>query len=179
MAGQAFISVAVPATTDGVLGIIKVGGKVGKIQLSFLSQAFRDTLGHTVAGHDLWFRIFESSDRGGADAWNELTVSGGVSAPIKVKPGGQEIASIATNKDYIQIRGHGIGGGGYCKIDAMFNGMQFFGQVDFDVVGKSGFGLDGDAPVVSTLEGEPRPGSVNAAGTSEYGAASWPVPPAP
>lgn len=66
-------------------------------------------------------------------------------APITVAPGGQENASVATQKKFLKVVGWGTEGGGYCRMDIQFNGKSFFGQVDIEVhAQKTGYGYFGN-----------------------------------
>lgn len=143
MAGISQELTGVPATTESLLKVFRIREKTGKISLSLLNVVDRaNTPAYPKAGVTLNFKVYESDDRGVADAWN--VISGG--SVIPVTPGGQNVVSVITTKRYIKVTGYGTGGSGYARIDAMYNGIQYFGQVDVDVVGKSGFGLDGTTP---------------------------------
>lgn len=167
MAGMAFTNVTVPPTTDAVLQVLQIGRKAGKIQLSFLNQVQRnDVNGTALEGYPLVFTLKESDDR---QTWTTI------GSTVTVQPGAQNVTNLITNKRYIQILGHGTGGGGYCKIDLFFNGMQYFGQVDIDVVGKSGWGWDGDALDTSVTVGQSSAtAGFDKQGEGIYGSTTWP-----
>jgi len=88
---------------------------------------------------------------------------------VTVVPGGQDVVAVTTNKDYIAVVAQGIG---YASMSVMFNGMQYFGQLDLDVTGKTGFGKDTDALTAgSDLSG----GNYdNRQGIGQYSADQWP-----
>ena len=187
MAGTSFTNVAVPfsatpTSPTAILQVIKVGKKVGKVQLSFFNNILRDNLGNALETGIAYFQIQESDDRVnwstiGSIASDPSTAPGYVSASVVgVKPGGQQIAHIITNKAYIQVLGASTVGGAYVKIDLFFNGLIFFGQVDLDVVGKSGFGFDGDPIDTSITVGQSPAGAsgLDKQGEAIYGSSPWP-----
>lgn len=142
---------AVPGTTETTVQVWQIHPKTGKINLLFFNNPQKANMGGQVPQNNLQFRIYESDDR---DSWT--LISGG--SPITVTPGGSEDATVMTQKRYLRFTGQGVGGGGYARIDAQYRGNLYFGQIDIDMVGKSGYGFDGGA----------------AAGIGEYGAAAWP-----
>lgn len=181
MAGQAFTNVSVPfsatpTSPTASVQIIKVGKKVGKIQLSFLNNILRDNLGNAIATGTASFVIQESDDR---QTWSTISnINTGANVNyISVKPGAQEIAHIITNKMYIQILGASTVGGAYVKIDLFFNGIQFFGSLDLEQTGgKTGFGFDGDPLDTSITVGQSPVGATgfDKQGEGIYGSAPWP-----
>lgn len=65
--------------------------------------------------------------------------------PTTITPGGQENASVITQKKLLKIVGWGTTGGGYCRLDLQFNGLMGFGQVDIEVnAQKTGYGFFGN-----------------------------------
>jgi hypothetical protein len=164
MAGIAFTQLAVPPITDKDLCILRVRAKTGRVQISLIQEVARDNNAVALAGSPAHINIYESDDR---LTWNKLTA-----ADVVVASGGQAITNVITNKAYLKLVGHTVGGSGaLIKADIVFQGIQYFGQVDLDLEGKSGFGYDTDAPVT----GSDLAGGVfdNKAGTAQFGSTPW------
>lgn len=139
MAGISQDHVAVPATTETDLKYFRLREKTGRISIHLHAVIERDNIPASAkAGKQLDFKVYESDDRGKADAW--VVISGG--SFISVKPGGQQVVNVLSQKRYIKITGKGVNGSGYARLDAMYNGIQYHGQIDEDVIGKSGFSKD-------------------------------------
>jgi hypothetical protein len=65
--------------------------------------------------------------------------------PIMVSAGGQENASVITQKKLLNVVGWGTDSGGYCRLDLQFNGLMNFGQIDIEVnAQKTGYGFFGN-----------------------------------
>ena len=140
----------VPGTTQTDVAVLQIHPKTGKINMNIFNNPQKANMGGQVPMNDLQFRIYESDDR---DTWTLLTTT-----PITVTPGGMEDASVMTQKRYLKFTGQGVGGGGYARIDFSYRGNLYFGQIDIDMIGKSGYGKDGG--------GQP--------GVAVYGSAPWP-----
>lgn len=109
------------------------------------------------------FRV--SATKGGAavdfsDDGTSVTYST-VGTFIEVAPGGTEDAAVMTNKRYIKVTGKGVTGPGYCRLDIQHRGDPYFGQLDIDLIAKSGYGKDGQAATADN-------------GIAVYGADAWP-----
>jgi hypothetical protein len=169
MAGISQNHIACPANVDGVLAIYKVAPKTGVIQFNIMAQVNRDLLGLGQKGFPLLVNAYESDDR---QTWNQLTTAPG----ILVNDGAANQFNVITQKMWLKIVGHGVGGAVYAKLDAFFNGSLYYGQLDIDVAGgKTGYGLEGDDLVHGT---DPMGGSYdNREGIASYTDTPWPEGP--
>ena len=154
MAALTIDHLAVPATTETDLRVLQVGDKTAKINFLIFNNGEKNAVageGGMLTGNVLSFKVYESNDR---VTWTEI--SGG--SFIDVAPGGSEDLAVITQKRYLKITGKGTGGPGYARIDLQWRGDPYFGQVDIDIFGKSGYGSDGGS----------------AAGVAAFGASPWP-----
>jgi hypothetical protein len=131
-----------------VVGMFKSYPKIGKVTFAFLSEPHLTNFAGVAAGNSCTFSIQESTD--GA-TWTSLS---GASS-FAVGAGAQVIRTVLSQKPYLRIVGQGTSGnaGGKVKIDVTHNGIQYFGQMDIDVVGKSGYTQDGDTPTSANGQG--------------------------
>lgn len=156
MATNSVDHLAVPGTTETDIAVYQIGAKTAKINILLFNNGQKNAVageGGMLAGNDLQFRIYESDDR---KTWVKIS---GADPAITVKPGGSEDASVITQKKYLKVTGQGTGGGGYARIDLQWRGDPYFGQVDIDLIGKSGYGKDGGSE----------------AGVGEFGSSPWPA----
>jgi hypothetical protein len=154
MASTNFLHANVGAAVS-VVAMFKNYPKIGNITFAFLSEPKLNNQG-AASGNITTFSIQESND--GA-SWSTLSNA----SSFDVAVGGQKVVTVLTQKPYLRIVGQGKSGnqGGTVKIDVTHNGIQYFGQMDIDVVGKSGYTADGDTPS-------------SANGQGSFGASSWP-----
>lgn len=139
-----FSQLAVKPGSEAPLALFKVLPKTGTITYSFQAEIEQNLLNQPKAGNQLTFNIYESDD---AKTWGSA-----LSSDIVVKAGGQKSVTVISTKPYIKVAGAGTGNGGSAKLSLLFEGMQYMGQVDLLLRGKSGFGIDGgEQDGVSTL----------------------------
>jgi hypothetical protein len=135
-----------------------------------------------VTGSTINLHVWESDDR---ETWTRVTTAG---EPIAIAPGGSADFGFLSAKRYLMVSGYGETSGGYVRADFQFRGDPFFGQIDVEMLGKSGYGYDlGMLP--PTLDGAEAstwvasaPTSVNyatadsprGAGIGDYTATDWP-----
>lgn len=150
MASNSRITLPVPTLAETDIAMLQVARKTGKLNLLFFNNGEKQPMVGMKAGSALSFKIYESTDR---ENWT--LISGDW---IVVAPGGSEDASVMTQKPFVKITGKGATAGGYATLDIQARGASYFGQVDIDLIGKSGYGKDGG----------------NQEGVADYGAASWP-----
>ncbi len=154
MASTNFLHANVGAAVS-VVGMFKSYPKIGKVTFAFLSEPHLTNAG-AASGNSCTFSIQESTD--GA-TWTSLS---GASS-FAVGAGAQVVRTVLSQKPYLRIVGQGTSGnqGGKVKIDITHNGIQYYGQMDIDVVGKSGYTADGDTPSATNGQGI-------------FGASNWP-----
>jgi len=151
---------AVPSGVANVadLCILAVEPKVGKVSLLVQSLMERANIpAGAKAASILNFKVWASDDRGVADAW--AVISGG--SYLAVAPGGQQTVALTPTKKYLKLTGYGTTSSGALRLDAMYSGAQYQGNITIEQIGKSGFGKDGTAPDTDN-------------GIADYSAASWP-----
>lgn len=144
------ITLPVPSLTESDIAMLQVAKKTGKLNLLFFNNGEKQAMVGMKTGSSLQFKVYESDNR---SSWT--LISGDW---ITVAPGGSEDASVMTQKRFVKITGRGVTAGGYAQLDIQARGSAFFGQVDIDLIGKSGYGKDGGGQ----------------AGVATYGADSWP-----
>ena len=140
---------AVPAVTEGQLLVQMVDQKTGHVTFDFTSVLESALLlGAPQNSSVLNFNIYESDDR---ISWGTALNS----SPIVVNPGGNAQATVISRKKFLKITGYGSTAGGYARVDMVYNGLPYFGQLDLDVSSvKSGF--------------------AGGAGAAEFGSSVWP-----
>lgn len=145
MAGLARLQVSVPSGFGTWFpgAVVKNTGKTGRISLSFVNIARKGRTTGVEAGQAIKFRLFETSNPVSAVGEGIALV-----ASFTVNPGGNVAKDVVvSNGKFIRVEVQGDAAGfkgGQATIDAMFQGIPFFGQIDIEIVGgKSGAGFAG------------------------------------
>ena len=152
---------AVPSGVANVadLCILAVEPKVGKVSLLVQSLMERANIpAGAKAASILNFKVWASDDRGVADAWVALPPG---SSYLAVAPGGQQTVALTPTKKYLKLTGYGTTSSGALRLDAMYSGAQYQGNITIELIGKSGFGKDGTTPTDDN-------------GIADYSEAAWP-----
>lgn len=162
MAQTSFLQASVGSVPREVARF-KLYPKIGKVTFAFLSEPHLDNQGKASA-NPLRFSLQDSND---GVTWVDI---GGAGFPITVAPGAQQVITIMSQKAYLRLVGQGASSsgvankGGQAKVDYTHNGIQYFGQIDIDVTGKTGYAQDGQTET-----------SDYQYGIGTYGASSWPT----
>ena len=134
IATASYLGVSSTTLTD--IQLFQLRAKLGKIDLNFQDQTELDFAGAPQAGQAFEFEVYESDD---AVSWTKIS---GASA-IALGRGGQQRATVQSNKLLLKIQGRVTSaGGGKVRLDLSANGKPYFGQTELGIIGKSGYGKD-------------------------------------
>jgi len=134
IATASFLDISGTTLTD--IQLFNLREKAGKIDLNFQDQTELDFAGAPQAGQAFEFEVYESDD---GSTWTKIS---GASA-IALAQGGQQRATVQSQKSLIKIQGRvTTAGGGKVRLDMSLNGKPYFGQADLGIIGKSGYGSD-------------------------------------